>query len=422
METDTSKELEVVARPRATIPSPLRFVAVWGPGLLVMLADTDAGNVVTAAQAGVQWGYRLLPLLLLLIPMLYMVQELTVRLGIHTRRGHGELIRERFGVGWACLSTAGLAAATFGSLITEFTGVAGIGELYGLSRSLTLPLATVALLTVVATGSYRRVERIAIVIGLFECAFFAVAWAARPNLETMAMHAVDLPVHNREFMYMVAAVIGAVFNPWMIFFQQSAVVDKKLQPGDLKAARWDTAVGAVLTQCLTGAVLVAAAAALASSGVSANLSSVGEISDAFSPLLGESVGRLVFSVGVLGASMVAAIVSSLALTWGVGELTGYRRSLEYRPFEAKWFYGVYAACVVGAAALVWFVPDLVWLNIAAQVLNAFLLPLVIGFLVALAVKALPEPLRLRGFYLWVLIGISAIVIAVGLFGGLSGIF
>ena len=88
METDTSRELEVVARPRATIPSPLRFVAVWGPGLLVMLADTDAGNVVTAAQAGVQWGYRLLPLLLLLIPMLYMVQELTVRLGIYTRRGH----------------------------------------------------------------------------------------------------------------------------------------------------------------------------------------------------------------------------------------------------------------------------------------------------------------------------------------------
>ena len=114
--------------------------------------------------------------------MLYMVQELTVRLGIYTGRGHGELIRERFGVGWAWLSTAGLAAATIGSLVTEFTGVAGIGELYGLSRSLTLPLAAAALLAVVATGSYRRVERTAIVIGLFELAFFAVAWAAHPNL------------------------------------------------------------------------------------------------------------------------------------------------------------------------------------------------------------------------------------------------
>ena len=116
-------------------------IAVWGPGLLVMLADTDAGNVVTSAQAGATWGYRFLPLLLLLIPMLYMVQELTVRLGIFTGRGYGELIRERFGAGWAWLSLIGLAAAVIGSLVTEFTGVAGIGELYGLSRAVTLPIS-----------------------------------------------------------------------------------------------------------------------------------------------------------------------------------------------------------------------------------------------------------------------------------------
>ncbi|MGA2795725.1 MAG: divalent metal cation transporter [Roseiarcus sp.] len=394
---------------------------MWGPGLLVMLADTDAGNVVTGAQAGAQWGYRLLPMLLLLAPMLYMVQELTVRLGLHTGRGHGELIRERFGVGWAWLSTAGLAAATIGSLVTEFTGVGGIGELYGVSRSLTLPVAAAALLAVVATGSYRRVERTAIVIGLFELAFFAVAWTAHPNLATLSKDVVDLPLGNREFTYLAAAVIGATFNPWMIFYQQSAIADKKLRPDDLKAARWDTAVGALLTQCLTGAVLVATAATLASGGASAGLSSVGEISKALSPLLGENVGRLVFSAGVLGASLVAAIVCSLALAWGIGEVAGYRRSLEYHPFAAKWFYGVYAACVVGAAAVVWLAPDLVWLSIAAQVLNAFLLPLVIGFLVALAVTALPAPLRPRGLYLWVLIGLAAIVIAVGLYGGVAGL-
>ncbi len=401
--------------------SMVRAVAVWGPGLLVMLADTDAGNVVTAAQGGAQWGYRLLPLLILLIPMLYMLQELTVRLGIYTGRGHGELIRERFGVGWAWLSTAGLAAAVIGSLITEFTGVAGIGELYGLSRGLTLPLSAAALLAVVATGSYRRVERTAIVVGLFELAFFAVAWAAHPSLAALAKDAIDVPIGNREFMFLVAAVIGATFNPWMIFYQQSAIADKKLQPGDLAAARWDTAFGAVLTQCLTGAVLVAAAAMLYSGGASAGLGSVGEISNALIPLMGESVGRLVFSAGVLGASLVAAIVCSLALAWGVGEVAGYRRSLEDRPFEAKWFYGVYAASVAGSAIVVWLVPDLVWLTIAAQVLNAFLLPLVIGFLVALAVKALPAPLRPQGLYLWGLIGVSTVVIAVGLYGGVSGL-
>ena len=284
--------MDGVARPTTKMIAPLGWIAVWGPGLLVMLADTDVGNVVTGAQAGAQWGYRLLPLLLLLIPMLYMVQELTVRLGLSTGRGHGELIRERFGVGWAWLSTAGLAAAVIGSLITEFTGVAGIGELYGLPRALTLPLAAAALLAVVATGSYRRVERTAIVIGLFELAFFAVAWAAHPSLAALARDALDLPLGNSDFMFLVAAVIGATFNPWMIFYQQSAIADKKLRPDDLAAARWDTAFGAVLTQCLTGAVLVAAAATLYAGSGSAGLGSVGEISNALTPLLGESVGRL----------------------------------------------------------------------------------------------------------------------------------
>ena len=386
-----------------------------------MLADTDAGNVVTGAQAGAKWGYRLLPLLLLLIPMLYMVQELTVRLGIYAKCGYGELIRQRFGARWAWLSIAGLAAATIGSLVTEFTGVAGIGELYGVPRAGSLTIAAAALLAVVATGSYRRVERLAIFIGLFELAFFAVAWAAHPNPAIMARDALDLPLGNREFMYLAAAIIGAVFNPWMIFYQQSAIADKKLHPGDLKASRWDTVIGAIITQCLTGAVLIAAAATLAPNGGSTNIGTIGEISAALSNLLGEDFGRCVFSIGVLGASAVAAIVSSLALAWGIGEAAGYRRSLESHPFEVKWFYGVYTASVVGAAALVWLVPNLVWLNIGAQVLNAFLLPLVLGLLLALAMKTLPEPVRPRGLYLWVLICISASVIVFGLFGGVWGL-
>ena len=398
-----------------------RSIAVWGPGLLVMLADTDAGNVVTAAQSGAQWGYRLLPLVLLLIPMLYMVQELTARLGLYTGLGHGELIRARFGPGWAWLSMLGLAGAVVGSLITEFTGVAGIGQLFGLSRSLTLPLAAATLLIIVASGSYKRVERAALIVGLFELAFFAVAWAARPSLTALARDAIDLPLGNRDFLFMVAAIIGATFNPWMIFYQQSATVDKKLRPGDLVHARWDTGIGAVLTQCLTGAVLVAAAAAFANGGASSSLSTVGEISGALTPVLGEGAGRIVFSAGVLGASLVAAIVSSLALAWGVGEVAGYRRSLEYRPFDAGWFYSVYAACVLGSGALVWFASNLVWLNIAAQVFNAFLMPLVIGLLVALAVTALPEPHRPRGWYLILIVAVCMIVSAVGIFGGARGL-
>ena len=406
---------------RFGVLSLARSAAIWGPGIIVMLADTDAGNVVTASQSGAQWGYRLLPLILLLIPMLYMVQELTARLGIYTGRGHGELIRTRFGLGWACLSTAGLAVATIGSLVTQFTGVAGIGELFDVSRSFTLPLAAAALVVLVATGSYKRVERAALIVGLFELAFFVVAWAAHPGLTAMARDMSELPFGNRDFLFLVAAIIGATFNPWMIFYQQSATVDKKLQPSDLVHARWDTGIGAVVTQCLTGAVLVAAAAAFATGSTPASLSSVGEISAALTPVLGQSAGRIVFSAGVLGTCLVAAIVCSLALARGIGEVAGYRWSLETQRLEAKWFYGVYALCVVGSAALVWFASDLVWLNIAAQVLNAFLMPLVIGLLVALAMRALPEAVRPRGWYLALVITTSALVSAVGVFGGVQAL-
>jgi NRAMP (natural resistance-associated macrophage protein)-like metal ion transporter len=159
----------------------LVLVANIGPGILVMLADTDAGNVVTAAQSGARWGYRLLPLLLGLIPVLYMVQELAVRLGIFTGRGYSELVRHRFGSGWAWVSAALLAVAVAGSMITEFAAVAGIGELYGVSRNLTLPLAASDLLIIVLSGSYRRVERTAILIGSFELTFLMVAAMTRPH-------------------------------------------------------------------------------------------------------------------------------------------------------------------------------------------------------------------------------------------------
>jgi Mn2+/Fe2+ NRAMP family transporter len=130
----------------------------------------------------------------------------------------------------------------------------------------------------------------------------------------------------------------------------------------------------------------------------------------------------VFGFGVLGAGLVAAIVSSLALAWGLGEVAGYRRSLEHHPFEAKWFYLVYTVCVVGGAGLVAVAPDLVSLNVAVQVMNALLLPIVLGFLVRLAMVALPPAQRLRGWYLRVVIGVCVVTCALGVVGGVGGIF
>jgi len=152
---------DAVSLRRATLGAPrltalAAMGAVWGPGLLVMLADTDAGNIITAADAGARWGYRLLPLPLLLIPALAMVQDLAVRIGIFTGRGFGDLIRERLGRPWRWLAALALTAATLGSLITDLTGVAGVGELYGVPRPATLALAGLCLLLVMRDEASRR--------------------------------------------------------------------------------------------------------------------------------------------------------------------------------------------------------------------------------------------------------------------------
>lgn len=400
----------------------LPFAAVFGPGIVVMLADTDVGSIITAGQSGVQWGYKLLPLQFLLIPVLYMVQELTVRLGIFTGRGHGELIRAAFGPFWAWFSAAGLAVATAGALLTEFSGVAGVGDLYGVPHWVTLPLAASVLLAIVLTGSYRRVERAAIVIGLFELAFFGVAWAARPDMAVLARDAVSIPLRDTGYLYLVAANIGAIIMPWMIFYQQSAIADKQLRAEHYAAARWDTALGSVVTQLVMAAVLVAAAATIAPNAPQASLTSIGGLSEAMTPFLGPVLGRLVFGLGTLGAALVAAIVSSLGLAWGLGEVAGYRRSLELHPSRARWFYAVYATCVVGGAGLVAVAPDLVSLNVDVQVMNAFLLPVVLGFLVRLAMVTLPPGHRLRGWYLYVVITVCALTSVLGVVGGLGGLF
>ena len=404
----------------ANLRKRCRALAGWGPGLLVMLADCDAGNVVAAAQSGAQWGIRLLPLLLALAVPLYMVQSLCVRLGIATGRGYGALVRERLGRGWAALAAVALVVAVLSSLVTEFTGIAGIGEMVGVPRAVSLCGAASLLLALVCTGSHERVDRVAMVIGLAELAFFVVAWHARPDWPRLAREAGDWPLGHPQFVYLAAALIGASFNPWMIFYQQAAIVDERRTSSDDRSARVETALGAVLTQCLTGAVLVAAAASLSSQGAAAGLRNVGEIAAAFFGVAGEQAGRMIFGVGVLGASLVAAIVCSLALAWGLSEVTGHRGSLQTRPHRAPWFYGIYASAIAISAGLVWLEPDLVSVNVAAQVVNALLLPFVVGPLIVLAIIALPAAYRLRGAYRWCVCLCAAAVCAAGVAGAVAG--
>ncbi len=400
----------------------LGFLAMFGPGLVVMFADTDAGSVITAAQSGAVWGYKLLLLQLVLIPVVYMVQELAVRLGLVTGKGHGELIREHFGKGWAWLSVSTLMVACMGALITEFAGVAGAGLLFGIPPWLSVGMAVLLLSIVAWTGSYLSVERIAILIGSFELVFLLVAWRAHPSPTAMLSGLTQIPWRQPGYMYLVAANIGAVIMPWMVFYHQSAVVDKGLKAKDLRTSRRDTAIGAIITQSIMIAILTATAATIGVYHPGESLNTVQQIADALTPFLGKTVGTILFALGMVGASLVAAIVVSLATAWGLGEVSGYQRSLEHQPHKAPWFYIVYTVMLGIGGLMVVSGINLVNLSVAVQVMNAALLPIVLGFLYILALKALPKPYCLHGVYSVVVGVVVAMTSILGLYAAVSSFF
>ncbi|SCK26139.1 NRAMP (natural resistance-associated macrophage protein) metal ion transporters [Vogesella sp. LIG4] len=397
-----------------------QLAAILGPGLVVMLADTDAGSVITAAQSGAQWGYRLLLLQLLIIPLLFVVQELTVRLALCTGKGYGELVRARFGRTLAWCSMLTLGVSCFGALATEMSGLAGVGQLYGVPVWLSMLLVGGLIFFMVCTGSYRSVERVAILFGVFELAFLLVAWHARPDYHQMAAQLRHMPLANHDYLYLLAANLGTSIMPWTVFYQQSALLDKGLTLGDLRAARLDTLLGAVLCQVITAAVLVAAAAAFGSHGGGMRLDDIPQIAQAFTSVLGEHVGRMLFAMALGGGALVATIVVCLSVAWALGEVTGRHHSLELHPREAPWFYSAFGLMLLAGGVLVASGINLVRLSIATGVVNAVLLPVTLGFLFWLARHELPPQHRLRGGRAVVIGVIFMFAAGVGLYAGLAG--
>ncbi len=391
-------------------------LAVWGPGLVVMLADTDAGSLITAAQSGSEWGYRMVLPQVVLIPILYVVQEMTVRLGILKNKGQGALIRDHFGRGWALIAALPLFASGVGALFTEYAGIAGVGELFGVPRSLTVPVAAAFLIGVAMTGSYRRAERIGIALGLAELVFIPAVVMAHPSLRAIGQGLGHVPLGNSSYVLLLAANVGAVIMPWMVFYQQGAVLDKGLQPVNIPSERRDTAVGAVLTQAIMIVVVLTFAATVGRVHVGTTLHTVTDMSSALRPFLGAIGAKILLGTAVLGAALVAALVASLAGAWGISEVFGWTHTLNERPDRktAK-FYITYGLAHVLGAAIVLLSMNLVRLVIDVEVMNALLLPVVLGFLLVLEARALPSEHRMHGVRRVIATGLCLVIIVFGLF-------
>lgn len=379
----------MIVHTRRVAPPALGRLARWaaaiGPGLIVAFADTEAGSVTTAATSGAQFGMKLVLLQLLLIVPLFVVQEMTVRLGTISGKGHAALIRERYGLVWTWISLGTMLVTNVAALITEFIGVAGAAQIFGLPTT-PVVIAAAAMLTAIAlSGSYRRAEVFALGLCLLELLFIPAAIAAHPDPGVILREGLlgSQPLGNQSYLLLVASNIGAVIMPWMIFYQQSATVDKGLGERDLPIARVDTAIGAVLTQCIMVAIVITCAATLYVRHVS--VSDAAHAALALVPLTGARWAGIAFGAGLLGAALLGACVVSLATAWAFGEAFRWRCSLNVPCFQARRFYGTYVGLIAIAAGFV-LIPGLplVRITVWVEAFNAFVLPIVLGFLLVMA--------------------------------------
>lgn len=380
-EVATETEREPIRVSNKWAAHALTFLMVSGPGLIVMEADNDAGAVSTYVQAGAQYGTHLLWLLLLLLPICYFIQEMVVRLGVATGQGHAAMIYRRFGKWWGRFSLADLLLVNFLTLVTEFAAIALALDKMGVNPVVGVPVAAVALTALVLTGSYRRWERMVVILCLLDLTWFAIAFAVHPAAGDVLRHAVvpSLPLSGLTggWLFLVIAIVGTTIAPWQLFFQQSCVADKRLRFSDLKWARLDTLVGAVFTILVAGCMMLAGNTAFVRHWDFADPAQMAvQLGTVIGPFVKHAILLLMINAAVLGTTTI-----SLSSAWAYGEVRGWPHSLQKPIREAPAFYAVYALCVFAAAGIV-LIPraPLQLIILSVQVLAGLMLPSAIIFL------------------------------------------
>lgn len=359
----------------------LTFLMVFGPGLIVMVADNDAGAVSTYTQAGAQYGTHLLWTLLLLLPVTYFIQEMVVRLGIATGKGHAAMIYQRFGRWWGLFSLIDLELVNFLTLVTEFAAIDLALTKMGVNPYWGVPLTAAGLIVIVLSGSYRRWERIVVFLCLLDLAWFAVAYWLSPPLALVARGVLvpNIPPGGLtgDLVFLVVAIVGTTVAPWQLFFQQSCIADKRLRFADVKWARLDTFLGACITIVAAGCMMIAGYASHAHgfrfTDPAQMALDIGSFAGGF---FKHSILLLMINAAVLGTTTI-----SLSSSWAYGEVRGWPHSLQLPVRDAKGFYLVYLLCVAAAAGLV-LIPGapLQLIILGVQVLAGVMLPSAIIFL------------------------------------------
>jgi Mn2+/Fe2+ NRAMP family transporter len=343
--------------PRAGLSAKFKtLLAIVGPGLIVMCGDNDAGAFSTYGQAGQNYGTRLLWTLLLLIPVLYVNQEMVLRLGAVTGVGHARLIIERFGKFWGALEVFDLLILNALTLVTEFIGITLAAGYLGVPKLVAVALAAGVILAAAFTGSFRRFERIAVAFCAGSLLLIPLFLFSHPSAAQMT-HGFTVPSlpggsgQMATVMLLIIGIVGTTVAPWQLFFQQSYVVDKRITPRFIRYEKVDLWIGIVIVVVGAAALMGVTAAAFAGTPAAGNFTDAAGLAHGIAAHAGRIAG-VVFAVALLDAAIIGAFAVSLSTAYAVGDTLGLKHSLHRGVRQAKGFYAIYTALIAVAAAIV----------------------------------------------------------------------
>lgn len=367
----------------------LLFFAAIGPGFITANVDNDAGGIYTYSLAGAQFGYALLWTMIPMTVALIVVQEMCARMGAVTGKGLSDLIREEYGLRVTFVMMVLLVLCNFGNVMAEFAGIATSLELFGISKFISVPVSAALVWVLVVKGNYKSVEKIFLTASLFYIAYIIAGVLSRPHwpaaLEAMAKLPGRAELENKAYVYMVVGLIGTTIAPWMQFYLQSSIVEKRVTARQYAASRLDVIVGSIFTDVVAWFIVVACAATLFTSGYR-DLTSAADAAQGLKPLAGQ-YAFILFSFGLFNASLFAASILPLSTAYTVCEGLGFESGVDRKFGEAPVFYWLYTILLAAGGAFI-LLPDFPLLKvvIASQVLNGALLPFVLIFMLLLINK------------------------------------
>lgn len=391
------------------------FLAVMGPGVIAGLSDDDPAGITTYSVLGAKYGYQMIWTLIVSTVALILFQDLGARIGVVTRQGLIGLIRQKYGARAGALSATALMLANLGTMAAEFAGIAAAGELFGLTKYVSVPVAAIVVTLLVTRGNFGKIERVFFVLSAVFICYVLAAFLAHPDWGSAFRGSVvpSMPLTG-DAMFMATATLGTTLAPWGLTFIQSYAVDKRLTRDDLRHLRMDVWVGSILTAVIGFFVIVTCAATLNREGITINDAS--DAAHALKPLAGQ-LAQALFAVGLVGAALLAASILPLSTAYAMSDLTGRPAALDDSPSEAPLFYGTFTAVTIIAAAMILLpgVP-LVTVLVASQVLNAvLLLPLMLYMYGISADRRLMGEYRssraMRTWYIAFIVIVSAAILA-----------